>query len=202
MVNTITDAVFVLLYKNMHLPVEDDGGKKPATESAMMQQMLNMMQQTQNLLAQQQQMVQAPTSPRRAPMVAAAYENAIGSPRASDTASEPENSEAFSGGIRQGPDRFTQDGLRVCGRCHLMGCSRITCRCGNMTCGNCRMRGHVTSECEHPRQQGAGGMNHSKPQDSGGTNRGQQQTAGSTRRGTPGRAPCARLRIMELATVR
>ncbi|KAE8956915.1 hypothetical protein PF005_g33208 [Phytophthora fragariae] len=163
MVNTIPEAVFVLLYKNMHLPVEDDaefeenGGKKPTTESAMMQQ-------TQNLLAQQQQMVQAPRSPRRAPMVAAAYENAMGSPRASDTASGPENAGAYPGGICQGPDRFTQDGLRVCGRCHLMGCSRITCRYGNMTYGNCRMRGHVTSECERPRQQGAGDMNRSQPQ--------------------------------------
>ncbi|KAE9311976.1 hypothetical protein PR003_g19875 [Phytophthora rubi] len=184
MVNTIPEAVFVLLYKKMHLPVEDDaefeddGGKKPATESAMMQQMLNMMQQTQNLLAQQHQTAQAHRSPKRAPMVAAAYENAMGSPRASDTASGPESSGAYPGGIRQGPDRFTQDGLKVCGRCHLMGCSRITCRYGNMTCRNCRMRGHVTSECDRPRQQGAGGMNRGQPQGSSGTNRGQQQNAG------------------------
>ncbi|KAE9030743.1 hypothetical protein PR002_g9814 [Phytophthora rubi] len=52
-VNSIPHAVAVLLFKNMHLPIEDDSefaedsGSKPATENAMMKQMLTMMQQTQ-----------------------------------------------------------------------------------------------------------------------------------------------------------
>ncbi|KAE9272436.1 hypothetical protein PR003_g30200, partial [Phytophthora rubi] len=61
MVNSILHAVAVLLFKNMHLPIEDDdefaenATSKPNSENAMMQQMLTMMQQTQNLLVQQQQ---------------------------------------------------------------------------------------------------------------------------------------------------
>eukprot|EP00644_Phytophthora_capsici_P000684 jgi/Phyca11/109181/e_gw1.16.686.1 len=57
LVNSIPEAVTVLLYKNQHLPVEDnedfaDERTKNAPEDDMMKQMLSMMQQTQNLLVQ------------------------------------------------------------------------------------------------------------------------------------------------------
>ncbi|KAG3195164.1 hypothetical protein PC128_g8723 [Phytophthora cactorum] len=53
MVNTIPQAVTVLLYKSMNIPSEDDAEfvdeakAKPIPENSMMQQMMTMMQQTQ-----------------------------------------------------------------------------------------------------------------------------------------------------------
>ncbi|GMF61004.1 unnamed protein product [Phytophthora fragariaefolia] len=81
MVNSIPHAVAVLLFKNMHLPIDDDSefaedaASKLASENSMMQQMLTMMQQTQNLLVQQQQqqMARPPRSPRQTTAVAVAY---------------------------------------------------------------------------------------------------------------------------------
>ncbi|KAE9185484.1 hypothetical protein PF004_g23348 [Phytophthora fragariae] len=61
MVDTIPQAVAVLLYKNMHLPIEDvsdfgDGlDMNPATEDTLMQQMLSLLQQTQEFVEQRQQ---------------------------------------------------------------------------------------------------------------------------------------------------
>ncbi|GMF34277.1 unnamed protein product [Phytophthora fragariaefolia] len=115
MVNSTPHAVAVLLFKNMHLPIDDDSefaeeaASKPASESSMMQQMLTMMQQTQNLLVQQQQqhMARPPRSPRQSMAVAAAYdqpelpEQLNESPRAAARSAMPET--PFRG-IRQGPD--------------------------------------------------------------------------------------------------
>ncbi|GMF41611.1 unnamed protein product [Phytophthora fragariaefolia] len=82
MVNSIPHAVAVLLFKNMHLPIDDDSefaeeaASKPASESSMMPQMLTMMQQTQHLLVQllQQHLARPPRSPRQSMAVAAAYD--------------------------------------------------------------------------------------------------------------------------------
>ncbi|GMF45766.1 unnamed protein product [Phytophthora fragariaefolia] len=104
MVNSIPHAVAVLLFKNMHLPIDDDSefaeevATKPASESSMMQQMLTMMQQTQNLLVQQQQqhMARPPRSPRQSMAIAAAYdqpelpEQLNASPRAASRSAMPE----------------------------------------------------------------------------------------------------------------
>jgi len=97
MVNSIPQAVAVLLYKNMHLPIEDDEEfageteKKASPENAMMAQMLTMMQQTQNLLLQQQErMIRSPRSPRQSSYVAATYEDQV-VPRASQNGRGPQN---------------------------------------------------------------------------------------------------------------
>ncbi|ETK70729.1 hypothetical protein L915_21947 [Phytophthora nicotianae] len=61
MVNSIPEAVAVLLYKNMHLPIEDESefandlSKNDESTRAMVRQVMGMVQQTQNLLVQQQQ---------------------------------------------------------------------------------------------------------------------------------------------------
>jgi hypothetical protein len=177
MVTTIPQAVMVLLYKNMHIPVEDDSdfadevATKPATENTLMQQMMAMMQQTQNLLVQQQQqMARSPRSPRKSNpqgFADAAYEDPFLSICA---ATENEPSKAGTG-RRMGPDDYTREGISVCGRCHYKGCRRDTCRYNNMTCNNCRERGHVAFECDKPRRQ-------SGPRQNAGGGNGNQSSAG------------------------
>ncbi|OWZ20838.1 hypothetical protein PHMEG_0004700 [Phytophthora megakarya] len=50
-----------------------------------------------------------------------------------------ENAPNVAGGNRRmSPDQYTREGLSVCGRCHLLDCSRETCRYNNMTCSNCK----------------------------------------------------------------
>ncbi|KAG3141244.1 hypothetical protein PI126_g15590 [Phytophthora idaei] len=167
MVSTIPQAVMLLLYKNMHIPVKEDSEfadeakAKPSSDSNMMQQMMTMMQQTQNRLTQQQKQLieQHSGSPRnrgpRPDFAAAAYEDTT--PHLSV---ETENAmNASSGGRCMGPDKRTQDGTTVRGRCILLGCSRETCRYDNMTCNNCKQRGHVDFECGLPKQQNSGGNN-------------------------------------------
>ncbi|OWZ00159.1 hypothetical protein PHMEG_00028718, partial [Phytophthora megakarya] len=83
MVDSIPQAVTVLLYKNMHLPVENDADfeddpQQKSSENAIMQQMLTLMQQTQNMLAQQQQQQYAQASVPQAalqPIAVAHYED-------------------------------------------------------------------------------------------------------------------------------
>ncbi|OWY96199.1 hypothetical protein PHMEG_00033594, partial [Phytophthora megakarya] len=73
MVNSSPQAVAVLLYKNMHLPVEDDSefrDELPSStpnENAMMQKMLELMESNQVL---QQQLLNLPRSPRRGTVAA------------------------------------------------------------------------------------------------------------------------------------
>ncbi|GMF28614.1 unnamed protein product [Phytophthora fragariaefolia] len=86
MVNSIPQAVAVLLYKNMHIPVEDDAdfadmvantSKSAGAESALLTQMMQMLQANQNLILQQQrELAQSPRSPRRSNYAAAAFGNA------------------------------------------------------------------------------------------------------------------------------
>ncbi|KAG3140291.1 hypothetical protein PI126_g16077 [Phytophthora idaei] len=119
--NTIPQAVTVLLYKSMHMPNEDDAEfadktkAKPVPENAMKQQMMTMMQQTENLLVQQkQQLARSPRSPRRVEHAAAVNDEYI--------SMVTENTPSVAGsGRRMGPDMFTQDELRVCSRCNLLG---------------------------------------------------------------------------------
>ncbi|KAG2798057.1 hypothetical protein PC118_g12333 [Phytophthora cactorum] len=71
-------AVAVLLYKNMHMPAEDDAEfvddvpKRTTNENAMMQPMLAMMQQTQKLLVQQRHQSSGP--PAGAPVALPSYQ--------------------------------------------------------------------------------------------------------------------------------
>ncbi|KAG3124703.1 hypothetical protein PI126_g23123 [Phytophthora idaei] len=155
LVNSISQAVAVLLYKNMHIPNEDEAAfadenkTKPAAENATMQQ-------TQNLLAQQpQQMTRPPRSPRRNNYAAVAYDGYA--PNISVvTGNAPSMA---TSGRRMGPDKYTQYGMNICGRCNLLGCSRQTCRYNNMTCNNLKQRGHVAFKCNVPRQPNYGGCN-------------------------------------------
>ncbi|KAE8903249.1 hypothetical protein PF007_g25626 [Phytophthora fragariae] len=163
MVNSIEGTVIVLLAKNMHQPVEDDADfvdaapSKTPSENAAVLQMMQMLQQTQNLILQQQQdLARSPRSPRRPTYAAAAYEEPAQSlaPNLPTNATVPR---APFRGIRQVPDQYTQDGQVVCGRCHILGCSRINCRRTSSTCPNCGMRGHIAVECEAPRNQTGNG---------------------------------------------
>ncbi|KAE9010642.1 hypothetical protein PR001_g1557 [Phytophthora rubi] len=167
MLNSIEEAVIVLLAKSMHQPVEDDADfvdvvtTKPPTESPAIMQMMQILQQTQNLLLQQQQdLSRSPRSPRRPNYAAAAYDeqsqNSRPSVPSNDQAAVPR---APFRGIRQGPDQYTQDGQVVCGRCHILGCSRINCRRPLSTCPNCGMQGHIAVECEAPRNQASSNGN-------------------------------------------
>ncbi|KAE8976776.1 hypothetical protein PR002_g25215 [Phytophthora rubi] len=85
MVNSIQQAVVVLLYKNMHIPVEDEAdfadvvgsvSKTASAESPLMAQMMPLLQANQNLILQQQkELTQSPRSPRRSNYAAVAYES-------------------------------------------------------------------------------------------------------------------------------
>ncbi|GMF49357.1 unnamed protein product [Phytophthora fragariaefolia] len=89
MVNSIPQAVAVYLYKNIHIPMEDDAdftdvassaSKNATTEGSLLTQMMQMLQANQNLILQQQrELAQSPRSPRRSGYAAAAYENAASS---------------------------------------------------------------------------------------------------------------------------
>ncbi|GMF31417.1 unnamed protein product [Phytophthora fragariaefolia] len=116
MVNSIPQAVAVLLYKNMHIPVEDDAdfadmvantSKSAGAKSALLTQMMQMLQANQNLILQQQRkLAQYPRSPRRSNYAAAAFGNAAPPTQAPSyhqgtPTSVPQGSVR---GIRQGPD--------------------------------------------------------------------------------------------------
>ncbi|OWY95037.1 hypothetical protein PHMEG_00035071, partial [Phytophthora megakarya] len=71
MIIDIPRAVMTLLYKNMHLPTENElefageTTKKPSSEESMMQQMMGQMQKTQHLLVSQNQLLaRPPRSPK------------------------------------------------------------------------------------------------------------------------------------------
>ncbi|OWY92301.1 hypothetical protein PHMEG_00038757 [Phytophthora megakarya] len=106
MVNDIPRAVTTLLYKNMHLPTEDEAEfagevtKKPNSEESMMQQMLGLMQQTQNLLVTQNQLMARPPRSTRnrvndsqPPFIAATYEDQT--PNISAVAENAPNASAY-----------------------------------------------------------------------------------------------------------
>ncbi|KAI9985656.1 hypothetical protein PInf_005048 [Phytophthora infestans] len=159
MIDSIRGAVTQLLFKNMHLPSDNDeefeNTSMIRTENAALKRMMSMMQQTQNLLVQQQQqqLLERPLAaayPAPAMNVAAAYSPPAQSapiPQAHPAATTPTT--PFRG-IRQGPDLYTQDGQTVCGRCHVLECNRLNCRRGRATCTNCKAVGHISVECEHP----------------------------------------------------
>ncbi|ETO77860.1 hypothetical protein F444_07012 [Phytophthora nicotianae P1976] len=178
MVNSIPEAVAVLLYKNMHLPVEDasefenDSSKNDESTKAMVRQVMGMVQQTQNLLAQQHQL--------GVPMnhqVAAAYQTSQQSqvPNQMSPVAPPFTP---GRGIRQGADMYTQDGHIVCGRCHTLGCSRITCWRSRATCTNCGQEGHARMECEEPYKQPNRPQGQSQQRTSNYNKRNSQQRSG------------------------
>ncbi|OWZ21655.1 hypothetical protein PHMEG_0003765 [Phytophthora megakarya] len=109
----------MLLYKNMHLPNEDEAefegesSKKSSSENEMMQKVMGLMQQTQELVTQNQLMTRPPRSPRnrvsdpQLPFIAAMFEDL-------SITAVTENAPGVAGGNRRmGPDRYTQEGLSL-----------------------------------------------------------------------------------------
>lgn len=145
LISTIDHAVSVLLYKNIHLPVEADAdfadepkaSAKP--ENPKTKQLLQLIQQKQILMLQQQQeLAQVSRSPRRSGYAAATYDDQAASSAMLNTANSLTPAPQVPvRGIRQGPAMYTQDGRIVCGRCHLLGCRRINGRRLNATCPYC-----------------------------------------------------------------
>lgn len=151
MVNSIEEAVMVLLYKNMQIPVErdEDFREDVPSSSREQDQLKTMMQQMQNMLAQQQALLQAPRSPRGRPNVAAVQ------PEAASTAS-PQRQFV---GISMAADQRTQEGVVVCGRCNRMGHGRAACPRQHGTCRKCHSQGHYSMECTAPSNQSRGRNN-------------------------------------------
>lgn len=145
MVNSIEEAVMVLLYKNMQIPVERDEDFRENVPSSTSEQtqLQAMMLQMQNMMAQQQQMLQAPRSPRGRSNVAAAQPG-----QSSGTLPQRQ----FVG-ISMAADQRTQEGVVVCGRCTRMGHGRATCPRQNGTCRKCHLQGHYSMECTVPNDQ-------------------------------------------------
>ncbi|KAG3237994.1 hypothetical protein PI124_g17042 [Phytophthora idaei] len=115
----------------------------------MMQQQMTVIAQTQNLLVQQrkQQMGQHFRPPRnrgpRPDYTATAYEN----PTPHFSVVTESSTTTTGAGRRMCPDKHTQDGKTVCGRCNLLGCSREVCRYNSMTCKKGKQRGYVAFAC-------------------------------------------------------
>ncbi|ETN02841.1 hypothetical protein PPTG_15800 [Phytophthora nicotianae INRA-310] len=157
MVTSIPEACALLLYKNLHLPVEEEdefagevtgqprANGAASTESQVLQELRQM-----NQLMRTQQLgpgtprglvsaVAPPTSPRDG--VPVVSRNATGS------ALGPLR-------IRLGPDTRTTEGEVVCGRCGRIRCSRETCPRGQGRCNRCNELGHYSMECNRPKTQG------------------------------------------------
>lgn len=150
MVNSIEEAVTVLLFKNMQIPVERDedfaeGGRAASAGTSVQDQMMAMMQQMQSMMAQQQQMMQAPRSPRGRPTVAPVQS----APVSSSGESPPQR---FVG-VSMAADQRTQEGAVVCGRCNRVGHGRAICPRQNGTCHRCHLQGHFSVECTVPNDQ-------------------------------------------------
>ncbi|OWY98810.1 hypothetical protein PHMEG_00030327 [Phytophthora megakarya] len=157
MVNSIPQAVAVLLYKNMHLPVEDDSEfrdelpSSTTNENAMMQKMLELMESNQVL---QQQLLNLPRSPRRGTVAATSPAPSVDPNGLLYVPSLPTLPMAPTPrGVRQDPDMRSQEGRVICGRCYILGHSRAVCRRALATCNTCQRQGHIAPECELPRPQ-------------------------------------------------
>lgn len=149
MVNSIEEAVTVLLFKNMQIPVERDedflkGGPSPKADTAVQGQLLSMMQQMQAMMSQQQQLMQAPRSPRGRSAIAPVQE----APMMSSGGNTPRQY-----GVSLAADQRTQEGVVVCGRCSRTGHGRATCPRQYGTCRRCQMNGHYSMECAVPADQ-------------------------------------------------
>lgn len=151
MVNSIEEAVTVLLFKKMQIPVERDEDFKddsstPKGDSTTPGQLMNMMQQMQTMMAQQQQMLQAPRSPRGRPIVAPVQ----AAPVQPSPSGVPGRQFV---GISMAADQRTQEGVVVCGRCNRTGHGRATCPRQHGSCRRCQLQGHYSMECTVPTDQ-------------------------------------------------
>ncbi|KAG3189469.1 hypothetical protein PC128_g11731 [Phytophthora cactorum] len=156
MVTSIPEACTLLLYKNLHLPVEEedefagDGTLPSSTSSSTstQSQMLQQLQQMNQMILKQQQ----GSGTHRG------FVNAVAptAPQASGVPTSDGNANANLGplNIRLGPDTRTTEGEIVCGRCGRKGCSRENCPRGRGRCNRCQRDGHYSIKCNWPRPQG------------------------------------------------
>ncbi|KAG3247523.1 hypothetical protein PI124_g7783 [Phytophthora idaei] len=156
MVTSIPEACALLLYKNLHLPVEEDDefagdGTLPSStcsSTSTQSQMLQQLQQMNQIMLKQQQ----GSGTHRG------FVNAVAptAPQASGVPTSDGNANANLGplNIRLGPDTRTTEGEIVCGRYGRKGCSRENCPRGRGRCNRCQRDGHYSMECNWPRPQG------------------------------------------------
>ncbi|KAG3145330.1 hypothetical protein PC128_g24240 [Phytophthora cactorum] len=155
MVTWITEACTLLLYKNLHLPVEEedefagDGTLSSSTSrsTSTQSQMLQQLQQMNQMMLKQQQ----GSGTHRG------FVNAVAptAPQASGVPTSDGNANANLGplNIRLGPGTRTTEGENVCGRCWRKGCSRENCLRGRGVCNRYQRDGHYSMECNWPRSQ-------------------------------------------------
>ncbi|ETK84626.1 hypothetical protein L915_10432 [Phytophthora nicotianae] len=156
MVTSIPEACALLLYKNLHLPVEEEDefagevtgqprtNRAVSTESQVLQELRQM-----NQLMRTRQL--GPRTPRgHVSAVAPPTSPRAGVPIANGNAS---GSTPGSLRIRLGSDTRTTEGEVVCGCCGRIGCSRETCPRGQGRCNRCNELGHYSKECNLPRPQ-------------------------------------------------
>ncbi|KAG1691729.1 hypothetical protein DVH05_026739 [Phytophthora capsici] len=153
MVTTIPEACSLLLYKNLHLPVEEDDefageGMPPAGMGVVASTQTQMLQQLQLMNQNMQKQLQRPGH-----ISALAPATTSSAPSGTPT----DGSQGATLGplrIRLGPDTRTTEGEVVCGRCERKGCSRENCPRGKGRCNRCQCEGHFSMECNWPRPQG------------------------------------------------
>ncbi|KAG3085178.1 hypothetical protein PI124_g20858 [Phytophthora idaei] len=137
MVTSIHEACALLLYKNLHLPVEEefagDGTLPSSTSSSTSTQS--------QILQQLQQMNQIMLKLQQGSGTHRGFLNAVvpTAPQASGVPTLDGNANANLGplNIRLGPDTRTTEGEIVCGRCGRKGCSRENCPRGRGRCNRC-----------------------------------------------------------------
>eukprot|EP00644_Phytophthora_capsici_P008768 jgi/Phyca11/131854/e_gw1.118.16.1 len=157
MVTTIPEACSLLLYKNLHLPVEEDDefageGTPPAGMGVVASTQSQMLQQLQLMNQTMQKQLQNPGMNH-------GHISAV-APAATPSAPGVPPSDGGRGAtlgplrIRLGPDTRTTEGEVVCGRCERKGCSRENCPRGKGRCNRCQCEGHFSMECNWPKPQG------------------------------------------------
>ncbi|KAG2994544.1 hypothetical protein PC121_g20423 [Phytophthora cactorum] len=156
MVTSIPEACTLLLYKNLHLSVEEedefagDGTLSSSTSSSTstQSQMLQQLQQMNQMMLKQQQ-----DSGTHCGFVNAVAPTA---PQASGVPTSDRNANANLGplNIRLGPDTRTTKGEIVCDRCGRKGYSRENCPRGRGRCNRCQRDGRYSMERNWPRPQG------------------------------------------------
>jgi hypothetical protein len=139
MVTSIPEACALLLYKNLHLPVEEedefagDGTvlTGTATTDSTQSQMLQQLQQINVMMAR----LQSAGTPHQGQINAVAPARQPSVPLNGNIGYGPRQ-------IRLAPDTRTTEGEVVCGRCERMGHGREVCTRATGRCNRCGEQGH------------------------------------------------------------
>ncbi|OWZ20289.1 hypothetical protein PHMEG_0005305 [Phytophthora megakarya] len=150
MVTSFPEACVLLLYKNLHLPVEEDdefqdvksNTSKETIEKSNQSQKLQQLQQMSRLLLQQQRLG---TQPRGQINAAVPPPPNIGRSEVPSrpTGTNPQNGQLR---IRLGPDTHTTKGITVCSRCERVNRCRETFPRAVGRCNRCLELGHYSME--------------------------------------------------------